>query len=78
MPKEGYVPESFARAVVSEALHFTSINWERLDAKKWQIRDARSTVIQYKEGEENFDLPICGPNKFGGRDPTDARWAEGT
>ena len=27
LPKEGYIPESFARAVVSEALHFTSINW---------------------------------------------------
>ena len=26
MPKEGYILESFARAAVSEALHFTSIN----------------------------------------------------
>ena len=26
LPKEGYVPESFAKAAVSKALHFTSIN----------------------------------------------------
>ena len=54
MPKEGYVLESFTRAALSEALHFTSINWVRLAAKKWQIRDAPSAVIQYEEGEENL------------------------
>ena len=54
LPKEGYVPESFARAAVSETLHFTSINWARLAAEKWQIRDAPNQIIQYKEGEENL------------------------
>ena len=54
MPKEGYVLESFARVTVSEALHFTSINWTRLAAEKWQIRDASSAVIQYKEGGEDL------------------------
>ena len=39
---------------MSKALHFTSINWARLAAEKWQIRDAPNEVIQYKEGEENL------------------------
>ena len=39
---------------MSETLHFTSINWARLAAEKWRIRDAPNQVIQYKEGEENL------------------------
>ena len=27
LPKEGFIPESFARAIVSEVLHYTSIDW---------------------------------------------------
>ena len=54
MPKGGYIPESFARATVSEVLHFTSINWARLAAEKWQIRDAPSEIIHYNEREENL------------------------
>ena len=54
LPKEGYVPESFARAAVSEMLHFTSINWAWLAVEKWRIRDAPNQVIQYKEGDENL------------------------
>ena len=54
MPNGGYVPESFARAAVSEVLHFTSINWARLAAEKWRIRDAPSEIIHYNEGEVNL------------------------
>ena len=54
MPKGGYVPESFARAAVSEALHFTSINWARLVAEKWRIRNAPSEIIHYNKGEEKL------------------------
>ena len=50
LPKEEYIPESFARAAVSEALHYTSINWARLAAKKWRTREAPTEVIVYKEG----------------------------
>ena len=54
MPKEGYVPKSFARVVVLEALYFTSINWMRLAAEKWRIGDAPCEIILYKEGREQL------------------------
>ena len=54
MPKEAYVPKSFTRATVLEALHFTRINWTRLAAEKWRIRDVPSEIILYKEGGEEL------------------------
>ena len=54
MSNIGYLPESFARAAVSEVLYFTSINWARLAAEKWRIRDAPSEIIHYNEGEVNL------------------------
>ena len=55
MPNGGYyVPESFARAAISEVLHFTSIKWARLVVEKWRIRDAPSDIIHYNEGEVNL------------------------
>ena len=54
MPREGYLLESFARAAISEVLHFTSINYAWLATKKWRIRDAPSEVIPYKEGGEEL------------------------
>ena len=36
MPKDGYVCGSLMRAVVSEVLHFTSINWAKLGEEKWR------------------------------------------
>ena len=52
LPKEGYIHESFARADVSESFYYTSINWARLAAEKWRIRDAPTEVIVYKKGGE--------------------------
>ena len=52
LPKEGYIPESFARAAVFEALHYTSINWVRLATGKWRTRQEPTEVIVYNEGDQ--------------------------
>ena len=53
MPKDGYVCESFTRAVVSEVLHFTSINWAKLGEEKWRAKSSQGEVILYKDSEED-------------------------
>ena len=53
MPKDGYVCESFARAVVSEVLMFTSMNWALLGEEKWRGKSGHGEVVCYREsGEE--------------------------
>ena len=53
LPKEGFLPESFARAIVSEVLHFTNINWARLAIEKWRRKGISNQAIVYMEGGEN-------------------------
>ena len=53
MPKDGYICESFARAVVSEVLMFSSMNWALLGEEKWRGKSGHREVVCYKEsGEE--------------------------
>ena len=53
MLKDGYVCESLTRAVVSEVLHFTSINWAKLGEEKWRAKSSQGEVILYKDNEED-------------------------
>ena len=54
MPKDGYVCESFTRAIVSEVLYFTSINWARLGEEKWRAKSSQGEVILYKDSEDDL------------------------
>ena len=54
MSKDRYVCESLTRAVVSEVLHFTSINWVKLGEEKWRAKSSEGEVILYKDSEEDM------------------------
>ena len=49
MPKDGYVCESFTRAVVSEVLTFTNMNWALLVEEKWRGKVENGEVVSYRE-----------------------------
>ena len=53
MPKDAYVCESLTCVVVSEVLHFTSINWAKLGEEKWRAKSTQGEVILYKDNEED-------------------------
>ena len=53
LSKEGFLLESFTRAIVSEVLHFTSINWARLAIEKWRGKEVSNRAIVYMEGSDN-------------------------
>ena len=52
MPKDGYVCESFTRAIVSKVLMFTSMNWVLLAEEKWQGKSGKGEVVCYQVLEE--------------------------
>ena len=54
LPNKGYMPESFARAVVSEVLHSTTIDWAKLAFAKWRAKPLSSKIYYYTEGGQEL------------------------
>ena len=50
LPNKGYMPKSFARAVVSEVLHSTTIDWAKLASAKWRAKPIPAKIYYYTEG----------------------------
>ena len=50
LPNKGYKPESFARAVVSEVLYSTTINWAKLVSAKWRAKPLLAKIYYYAKG----------------------------
>ena len=46
MSKDGYVCESLMRVVVSEVLHFTSINWTKSGEEKWRAKSSYTKTVK--------------------------------
>ena len=54
LPNKGYMPESFARAVVSEVLHSTTIDWAKLASAKWRAKPIPAKIYYYTEGGQEL------------------------
>ena len=54
LPNKGYMPESFARAVVSEVLHSTTIDWAKLASAKWRAKPLPTKIYYYIEGGQEL------------------------
>ena len=52
MPKDGHVCESFTRAVISEVLTFTNMNWALLAEDKWCGKVGNGDMVPYGEAGE--------------------------
>ena len=53
MPKDGYVCESFTRALVSKVLTFSNMNWALFAKEKWHGKVENGDIVLYREaGEE--------------------------
>ena len=64
MPKDGYVCESFTRAVVSKVLTFNNINWALLAEEKWRGKVGNGEVVPYREAGEELTYKRIILNKF--------------
>ena len=53
-PGSGYMPESFTRAVVSEVLYSTNIDWAKLACAKWRAKSKPTKIYKYSEGGEQL------------------------
>ena len=45
-----YMPESFVRAVISEVLYSTNIDWAKLASAKWRAKTRPARIYTYTEG----------------------------
>ena len=48
------MPESFARAVVFEVLHSTTIDWAKLASAKWRAKPLPAKIYYYTEGGQGL------------------------
>ena len=54
LPNKEYMPESFARAVVSEVLHSTTIDWAKLASAKWRAKPLPAKIYYYTMGGQEL------------------------
>ena len=54
LPNKGFMPESFARVVVSEVLHSTTIDWAKLASAKWRAKPLPTKIYYYTEGGQEL------------------------
>ena len=53
-PGSRYMPESFTRAVVSEVLYSTNIDWVMVVCAKWRAKSKPAKIYKYSEGGEQL------------------------
>ena len=58
MPKDGYVCESFTKAIVSKVLTFTTMNWVLLVEEKWHRKSRNGEVVLYQEREQEQSYKV--------------------
>ena len=49
-PGTGFMPKSFTRAVISEVLYSTNIDWAKLASAKWRAKTCPARIYTYTEG----------------------------
>ena len=54
LPESGFMPESFTRAVLSEVLYSTNIDWAKLACAKWRAKSRPTKLYRYSEGGEHL------------------------
>ena len=54
LPNKGYMPKNFARAVVCEVLHSTTIDWAKLASAKWRAKTLPAKIYYYTEGGQEL------------------------
>ena len=54
LPKSGFMPESFIRAVIYEVLYSTNIDWAKLACTKWKAKSRPAKIYRYTEGGEQL------------------------
>ena len=64
IPKDGYMCESFTRAVVSEVLTFSNMNWALLAEEKWCGKVGNGEVVPYIEAGEELTYKRIILNKL--------------
>ena len=53
-PESGFMPENFTRAVISEVLYSTNIDWAKLVSAKWRAKTCLAKFYMYREGGEQL------------------------
>ena len=51
---KGYMPESFAKAIVSEVLYSTTIDWAKLASAKWRAKPLPAKIYYYTKGGQEL------------------------
>ena len=64
MPKDGYMCESFTRAVVVEVLTSSNMNWALLAEEKWCGKVGNGEVVPYREAGEELTYKRIMLNKL--------------
>ena len=54
LPESGFMPESFTRAVISEVIYSTNIDWAKLASAKWRAKSRPAKLYRYSEGGEHL------------------------
>ena len=54
LPESGFMPKSFTRAVVSEVIYSTNIDWAKLACAKWRAKSRPAKLYRYSEGGEHL------------------------
>ena len=52
--ESGFMPTSFTRAVISEVLYSTYIDWAKLASTKWRAKTRPAKIYRYREGGEQL------------------------
>ena len=54
LPESGFMPESFTRAIISEVIYSTNIDWAKLAYAKWRAKSRPAKLYRYSEGGEHL------------------------
>ena len=65
LPESGFMLESFTRAVISEVIYSTNIDWAKLACAKWRAKSRPVKLYRYSEGGEHLTYAKVILDKLG-------------
>ena len=54
LPESGFMPQNFTRAVISEVIYSTNIDWAKLACAKWRAKSRLAKIYRYSEGGKHL------------------------